>query len=310
MNMDLNRLYHQKRRELFIPLSFRVSVQLEQMDWQEFVEDPVYATFALRNGQKLFKADGVINWFDTYLEAEALGIEVVRDNTGNVLSHSPDTLSLSDSKTFLQQGQIPHVLDVTERLCKETNQQSVVLGCLSGMQTFLRHVLGSDKHQALTQGLMSKADQEFVKDTVQYTLQLAKSYCELGVGCIVMAEEEKTDVALLKFLEPVMNMSRYYGVPMLLLHLQPITPEEKLSLQSVFQYVVAGSDSSEDAKDKFSILPTSLVTQEDYSWESWLQDKSRKSENQFFITDWELPLQTVSENILAFRDLLDAKNRH
>ena len=137
MSARLDRLFAQKRRDLFLPLSFRLSAKLEQMDWEEITEDPVYTTFALRNGQKLFRADGVVNWFDAYLEAEAAGVEVERDEMGTVIRQISSLDSLPNSASVLQQGDIPSAVHVSRRLCEETRDEAAVLGYLTGLHTLL-----------------------------------------------------------------------------------------------------------------------------------------------------------------------------
>lgn len=293
MSARLDRLLSRKRRDLFAPLSFRLSAKLEQMDWDELVEDPTYAAFALRNAQKLFHADGVVNWFDTCLEAEAAGVEVERDEMGRVVHRGDPVDSLPDPASVLERGEIPAALDVARRLCEETRDESAVLGYLTGPRTLLAYLLGESAGE----------DRDALNDAAQLSLQLAREYCEAGVGCLLVAEEhEAEDSGYLRSLEPVFNLANYYDVPLMLLNQRPMPPQQREEAsQAGFRYVSAPDADipEEDSTAGVCPIPTDQLTSEEFSGEDWLQERrSEDGGERIYVSEWELPVETLPENLI------------
>lgn len=310
MSARLDRLFAQKQRDLFLPLSFRFSAKLEQMDWDEIKEDPVYTAFALRNGQKLFQADGVINWFDTCLEAEAAGVEVERDETGEVIRQISSLDLLPDSDSFLQQGDIPLALDVARRLCDETLDESAVLGYLTGLHTLIGRLFGEDRRDALLQsmaaGEMAKENRDVLNGSVQLSLQLARAYCEMGVGGLLFAEEDQAgDFGYLRLLEPVFNVANYYGMPLMLLCRRPLSYGQKReALQAGFQYVLAPDEGAPEENDVARLIPAELLIEEG-ALDSWVQEQRNTAGGAWiYVSEWELPLETVPEALVNAGRLL------
>lgn len=292
MSVRLDRLLSQKRRDLFVPLSFRLSAKLEQMDWEELVEDPTYAAFALRNGQKLFHADGVVNWFDTCLEAEAAGVEVERDNMGRVVRRGDPLDSLPDTASILQRGEIPAALDLARRLCEETRDEATVLGYLTGPRTLVAHMLDDDKQE----------DRDTLDGAVGISLQLAREYLEAGVGCLLLVEEYEWDSGYLRSLEPVFNLANYYDVPLMLLNRHPMSPRQREEASKAgFRYASApDADTSGGAPaDEVCPIPTEPLASEEFSGEGWLQERRGEGGGgRIYVSEWELSVETLPENLI------------
>ena len=291
MSVRLDRLLTQKRRDLFVPLSFRLSAKLEQVDWEELVEDPTYAAFALRNGQKLFHADGVVNWFDTCLEAEAAGVEVERDEMGRVVRRGDPIDSLPEPASILQRGGIPAALDVARRLCEETRDEAAVLGYLTGPWTFVTHMLGE----------AAGDDRNALDNIVGISLQLAREYCEAGVGCLLLAEEHEAEGSrYLRSLEPVFNLANYYDMPVMLLNRHPMSPRQREEASKAgFRYVSAPDNSGQASADGACSIPTEPLTGEDFSGEGWVQERRGEGGGaRIYVSEWELPVETLPENLI------------
>ncbi len=307
MSARLDSLFARKRRDLFLPLSFRLSARLEQMDWEEMTEDPVYTAFALRNGQKLFQADGVANWFDTYLEAEAAGAEVERDEMGRAIRQTSSPDSLPDSASFLEQGDIPSALDVARRLCEETLDESAVLGYLTGLHTLLSRLFGEDKQrfllEAAASGEMTKEDRDALNGTVQLSLHLARAYCEAGVGGLLLAEEDEVeDFGYLWFMEPVFNVANYYGMPLILLSRHPLSHRQKReAAQAGFHYVSAldKENQEENSANVAHAIPIDVLMEEGERGSDWLREqRSVAGEAGIYVSEWELPLEAAPETLI------------
>lgn len=311
MAAKLDRMLAQKRRDVFLPLSFRFSAKLEQMDWEEMTEDPVYTTFALRNGQKIFRADGLINWFDTCLEAEAAGVGVERDEMGIVTGLTSSLDSLPDSDAFLQQGEIPLALDIARRLCEEVLDECAVLGYLTGLHTLLGRIFEQDKRQILLKSVVfgegTKEERDALNAVVQLSVRLTRAYCEAGVGGLFLAEEDKVEnFGYLRTLEPVFNVANYYSVPLILLSKHPLSNQQaKEALQYGFRYVSSPAGEGENSVEIVHTIPTDLMMEEEVSEADWLQkQQSAAGEAGIYISEWELPLETAPEKLIEMGRLL------
>lgn len=205
MSVGLDKLLAKKPAGICVPLAFRIALKLDQLSWEEACEDVGLTVFALRNAQKLFKADGVVTWFDTWLEAEACGAQVKRGPLGEVLGASPPA-GVPDTATFVAAAPIARVAEITRRLVGETGEQACVLGYLTGPAT-LRARLGNADAAALSTALV-------------------KLYGEAGVGALVFAEDEPPA----RPFDPVANLAGYYNLPMLLVARGGVTPEQAAAL--------------------------------------------------------------------------------
>ena len=207
MSLPLDRLVARKSGAC-VPIAFRIALKLDQVSWDEACEDVGLAVFALRNAQKMFKADGLVNWFDTWLEAEACGAKITRGPLGDVTSAAPPT-ALPDAAAFTIAPPIARAADIARRLVAETREDSTVIGYLTGPATLLKHLNIDETQRA-----------------VDYSLALVKLYGEAGVGALLFAEEE----APARPFDAVANLAGYYNLPMLLAARGGVTPEQAKAL--------------------------------------------------------------------------------
>jgi len=207
MSLALDRLVARKDGAC-VPIAFRIALKLDQVSWDEACEDVGLAVFALRNAQKMFKGDGLVNWFDTWLEAEACGAKVARGPLGEVANATPPA-SLPDAATFAAAPAIARVVDIARRLVGETREGSTVIGYLTGPATLLKHLGTKDAQRA-----------------AEYSLALVKLYGEAGVGALLFAEEEPPA----RPFDTVANLAGYYNLPMLLAARGGATPEQAKAL--------------------------------------------------------------------------------
>jgi hypothetical protein len=191
-----------------VPIAFRIALKLDQVSWEEACEDVGLAVFALRNAQKMFKADGLVNWFDTWLEAEACGATIDRGPLGAVANATPPA-ALPDAAAFAAAPAIVRVTEIARRLVGEARKDSTVIGYLTGPATLCRH-LGTDDRQR----------------AADYALALVKLYGEAGVGALLFAEEEPPA----RPFDAVANLAGYYNLPMLLAARGGVTPEQAKAL--------------------------------------------------------------------------------
>jgi hypothetical protein len=207
MSLPLDRLVARPNGAC-MPIAFRIALKLDQVSWDEACDDVGLTVFALRNAQKMFKGDGLVNWFDPWLEAEACGAKIARGPLGEVTSAAPPA-ALPDAPTFTAAPPIARVAEIARRLVGETREDSTVLGYATGPATLLAHLGAKDPQRA-----------------AEYTLALVKLYGEAGVGALLFAEEETP----VRPFDAVANLAGYYNLPMLLAARAGVTPEQAKAL--------------------------------------------------------------------------------
>jgi uroporphyrinogen decarboxylase-like protein len=193
---------------LFAPIVFRLAMRIEQVKWREFAEDPTEAMFVLRAARKLFGQDLGVAWFDTWLEAEAAGFAVERDDLGRVMGEPRRPARLASVAAVLEAVPVRHAIEIVRRFGLE---QQPVAGMLTGPAT-LRARLDGATADPLAYG-------------AELAVALARAYCDAGAAALLVAEEKASpDLADFAAFAPVANLARYYGTPVILLSRHPLSP--------------------------------------------------------------------------------------
>ncbi len=193
---------------LYCPLLFRLAARLEQMCLSEFTSDPIDTAAAIRNAQSAIGADLVINWFDTWSECEALGAAIARDRDSNLISSAPPP-RVSEPLALLKSELLPRLRDVAARLHAERRPGTLVAGFLTGPRTLAKRIGGASESEA-------------VQLAVQWAVELIRVYGEIGLDLSIAAEEEPGAAPFYrehaKRLQPIVNLSRYYRRPLIVLN--------------------------------------------------------------------------------------------
>lgn len=300
MAAALDKLRKSAGRDLFLPLGFRLSLALEQVTWDEVIADPGLATFALRSGQRLLGADGLVNWFDTWLEAEGAGIAVTRDEFGDIIGADGTVDGPVDATAIVESEPVARVLEITRRLCAETGDQAAVLGCLTGGGTLLTRLLGRARAETLfgafEAGSASKADRDLAEESARISVALADAYCTAGVSALVLAEAEPvTGTAHLKPFVPLFNLAGYYGVPVIMVSRAPMDAAlaDRIRAAGVTHVAAAGV-----ADDRVRAVPRDLMADAPAA-AAWLATQGGAPGSRLFLTDWDLPAEAKAEAVAA-----------
>lgn len=300
MAASLKRLQSRLGRDLFLPLGFRLSLALEQVTWAEVTEDPGLAAFAIRSGKELLAADGVINWFDTWFEAEGAGVAVVRGELGEVGSAGRLTGSLPDAVSVVSSEPVGQVLEVTRRLASESADQSAVLGYLTGGASLLAHLFGDESAQALMSSIETgrppKADAELMDAVGQISVKIADAYCSAGVSALLLAEEIPVrSAACLKPFEPLLNLAAYYNVPVILVARIGI---DAVVADEIRRIGVSCVGSTEAPDGRVIGIPIDVLPDE-IMMRGWLSRVSGSPGSRTFLTGWDLPATAGAETVTA-----------
>jgi len=221
-------------RALFVPLIFRLALKLEQVPWAEFSASASEAMFVLRSAQRLFKLDAVCAWFDTWLEAEAVGMSIVRDDLGACVAR-PDPVALPPVETVLASAPIVRVVEIIRRLQGEAGDKGIVLAAVSAGATLIDHVAGEAARvrilAALEAGALTAEDTTLLDGLRQLSLGIARAFLEAGAGALLLLQEvESPDLAEFEAFVSVFNLAAYYGTPVVLLARHPLSKKGEATL--------------------------------------------------------------------------------
>jgi len=222
----LDQRFADHQRPYYLPLVFALSMRIENVTWDELRDDGALVALALRGGLSAFHADGLVNWFDPWLEAEAMGLGLVRDETGRVQEVEGPIQQMPSAERFSVSGGIPAAIDVARRLTGELGDRGAVLGYLTGGTTIIEKCFGEEyrKRIASVENVSDLASEDLglLEAAVQCSVHLAREYCECGVAALLMAEESPPTPVVLSAYEPVFNLAAYYALPVVIVHKEPI----------------------------------------------------------------------------------------
>jgi len=290
MSVPLDKLQSRLDRDLYLPFAFRVAFAAAKLPWAKAASDPKVCAEALRAFQRKIQADAVVPWFDGWLEAEAAGTRVSRDEFGRVIGTPATPQRVPRAEGLLDTPQIRHVLEVTRLLCAETREQSSVIACLTGTRILAVRLLG----------VRPKPGVDLEPAAAEIAQALARAYCEAGVGALAMAAElPMTDTSEGRHFKPVAEVAREYGVPVILLSRHPMSQTLEAGLHK------AGIDhvASPGGKDSICALPAAMVKAAPEASNGWFRlQRDAKPAPRLFVSEWEVPVDAAVETLIALRD--------
>lgn len=207
---------------LFAPLVFRLALRLEQIDWSEVSGSASEQVFVVRAAQKLFKLDALCANFDTWLELEATGVAVARDELGFVTGAPALPTALPGAKDFTQADSIACSIETVRRLSDESSASILPLAALTFGSTLMRRLYGGERTATVLAALREGSDGATVAETLEYVrevmLEIATSYLEAGAaGLLLLHEDNEPDLVEMPAFEALFNLAAYYDVPAVLM---------------------------------------------------------------------------------------------
>jgi hypothetical protein len=202
------KLEPQLGRTLFAPLIWRLAMKIEQVPWAEVSKSPAEAAYVLRSAQRLFKQDVHCISFDTWLEAEAAGVRVERDELGNPLG---DPAPLSDPPAVdrvLAAESVARTVEVLRRLAAEAGDGVACVATMTAGATLQKRLGGE-----------AQASADLVGYTREILVGLTRLYCEAGAGALLLLDEEPAeDGAGLDDYAALFNLAEYFATPVFILN--------------------------------------------------------------------------------------------
>ncbi len=295
-------------RPFYLPITFALSLRMEQVSWSEACADCGLAAYALRNGMSVFSADGLVNWFDPWLEAEAFGVRLDRNDRGQVAAVEKRVSNVPTAEIFAAAGAVPAAIDLARRLCSETGDRHAVLGYLTGGATIVRHALDVAARGELETGddisQLPAADQTRLDAIAQCSVYLARQYCEAGVAALLVAEEVMPSGAIQSACEPLFNLADYYATPIVILH------RDKPTAAVIDRYRAAGAYSvlyaAEDQGRDGVVVPLSASAEDAGNGSGGAAIAApHDGHSQLITTAWDLPADCAADRVIAVgRNLL------
>jgi hypothetical protein len=291
MSVTLSRLQARAQRDLYVPFSFRIALAAAKLPWAKAVSNPQSCATTLRAFQRRVQADGVVPWFDTWLEAEASGARVIRDEWGRVVGTPAPPSRLPRAEGFLEAPQVRHALEIARILCKETRAQSTVIACLTGIRTLALRLLG----------VRPQANASMEPAAVEIARALANAYCEVGVGALVFAAELPfADAAEARHFTPVAEVAREHGVPMMLLSRHPMSGAIEVALNKVGVDCVGAPGAR---LGSVCALQMDKLRGKPEASDGWFRlQRDAKPAPRLFVSEWEVPLDASVDTLIALRD--------
>ncbi len=301
----------------FIPWVCSFAAKLEQVPVQTMLSDAGTLSRALINAHKLFGYDAIVNIFDPGLEAEACGCKLDWPDTGalpEVVSHPLSEGAAVydlDTSDFENQGRIPVVLEATKRLNIIKGKEVAIAGVITGPLTLARHLKGEALIDDLNQG--NDEAEDIIEAAGSIGLKLCRSYCEIGMDLIVVAEETpgrlgtRISQVLASPLRSIWNVAGFYNVNTLLLskgcseeYIEPILDlqADGIALSGNMDYSRLKDAALERNCCFAGSIPLSVLLDEASLVEDTVKECLVIKDKGFFLsTDWEIPYETNVNNM-------------
>jgi hypothetical protein len=221
------KLTQRSDRMLFAPLIWRLALKIEQMPWPEVAGSAAEMVYVLRAAQRLFKQDIHCVSFDTWLEAEAIGMHIERDRLGAPVSTPGRIAGWPSVHRVLSATPVVRTVETLRRLALDPDGVVPVAAITAG-PTLQKRIYAPDTADSL----------DYIR---QILLGLTRLYCEAGAGALLLLDEEPGgDPALVDY-AAVFNLAEYFATPVFLLSRTPARPGTAAAAQAAgIRYVTPG----------------------------------------------------------------------
>jgi len=224
----MTRLDPHSGRTLFAPLVYRLALRMEQATWSDVTESAAEAVHVLRSAQRLFKTDVLCASFDTWLEAEAAGLVVARDDMGLPTGKVAPASELPPVDSIMSAEPVTRVVEVVRRLASEGGSALPIATITAGATLLSRLGGAATRERVLGRGEGEALDPEdagLVDHVQQIMIALARAYCEAGAAALVLLDEEPSgDFGELSLFTALFNLADYFATPVFILSRGPCSP--------------------------------------------------------------------------------------
>ena len=166
-------------RPVFIPFIYGLAAKIGQIPLQDMVSDASYYAHSLEEAYELFKYDGIVNSYDTTIEAESFGcaVEWSEDYSAPSITdcNRLELREVSPEESYRSQV----LLEATKRTVMSKGKDVAVIGTLTGPVSLVKTMLGNNNQNI--ENAISLAGNLLMK--------LVKSLGELRVDSVFFRED-------------------------------------------------------------------------------------------------------------------------
>jgi hypothetical protein len=168
-------------RTVFVPFVYGLAAKIGQIPLREMVSDATYYAHSIEEAYKLFQYDGIVNNFDSTLEAEAFGCE---------LEWSNDYIApqIADcSKLELREvnpganSRISILMETTKRIVMSQGRETAIISTLVGPCSVVKTIIGDEVKDLDIGNVIALVGSLLTK--------LTKSLCELRIDAVFFRED-------------------------------------------------------------------------------------------------------------------------
>ena len=309
-------------RPVFVPFVYGLAAKIGQIPLREMVSDATYYAHSLEEAYKLLKYDGIVNNFDSTLEAETFGCEL--EWSGDYVAPRIAGWSQLELREVNpeESSRIPILLETTKRIVMSQGKETPVIGVLAGPCSLVKTITGDEVHDI--EKAISLAGSLLTK--------LTRSLCELRIDAVFFREDllgAEYPGELLSRNKPyaavyttLFNLIKYYNCYPLLV-VKEIEPDLIADVQNTLGpsgLILLGKRASDDdlaylkkLSDSLRVsfgLPLPMVNQaellEQFTIISNFVSKHRPP-GFFYVSDgeipYDMPLETIHDLIAKMRNI-------
>ena len=166
-------------RPVFIPFIYGLAAKIGQIPLQDMVSDASYYAHSLEEAYELFKYDGIVNSYDTTIEAESFGcaVEWSEDYSAPSITdcNRLELREVSPEESYRSQV----LLEATKRTVMSKGKDVAVIGTLTGPVSLVKTLLG-DNNQNIENAISLAGN---------LLMKLVKSLGELRVDSVFFRED-------------------------------------------------------------------------------------------------------------------------
>jgi len=168
---------------VFVPFVYGLAAKIGQIPLREMVSDATYFTHSLEEAYNLFKYDGIVNNFDSTLEAETFGCEL--EWPGDYVA--PRTTGCGQLKLREvnpeESSRIPILLETTKRIVMSQGKEIAVIGVLTGPCSLVKTITGDEAREK------NRDIENVISLAGSLLTKLTRSLCELRIDAVFFRED-------------------------------------------------------------------------------------------------------------------------
>jgi uroporphyrinogen-III decarboxylase len=305
-------------RSPFIPCSLHFALRARQISLKEMFSNPTTLANTIREAQKLFLYDGIVNVLDSSLVAEAFGCSIDWQDENrfpNVVSHplmeGTFTKDLEDM-AIEGKGFIPTIMEAANRNSLTIGKEVGVVCIVPGPITLAKHLKGVTLLKELETGASDAL--ELVDFTRRITIKFIRLFCEMKTDLIMVSENFFRDInaqrikQLSEIFASIWNVVHFYEASGLIItkdcNEKQVQATSELGGDGIMNIQDQVKINMNDITKKYDIylgspIPSSKLSQDPKKFEEYVAQEigNIRKERRFITTELEIPLDIPLENI-------------